>query len=146
MKPIDKKYRFIIGVDTGVNTGYAVWDRSQRKYLTIKSLKIHSLIITLFLLITDKGYKDKFYVLAEDARKRKWFGDNSQAKLIGAGSIRRDGSILEDFLTDYAIPHEMIAPRKGMTKWNDEYFKKMTGWNERTNSHSRDAACLIYGI
>lgn len=30
-----------IGIDTGVHTGFAVWDSSERCFLMLKTLKIH---------------------------------------------------------------------------------------------------------
>ena len=86
-------------------------------------------------------------MIFEDARHRTWFGKdkNISAKLQGAGSIKRDCSIWEDFLQDYEIPFRAVPPQKGCTKWTEEYFKMVTGWKGKTSSHSRDAAVLVFG-
>jgi hypothetical protein len=39
----------------------------------------------------------------------------------------------------------MVRPKKSITKLDAETFKATTGWTERTNSHARDAAMLVWG-
>ncbi len=67
-------------------------------------------------------------------------------KQQGAGSVKRDCKIWEDFLTDLDIPFEMVAPRKGMTKYSAAAFKKLTGYEGKTSEHARDAAMLVFGF
>ena len=64
---------------------------------------------------------------------------------MGAGSIKRDCEIWEEFAALYGIPIQFIPPRKGLTKWDAETFNKMTGWKGRTSNHARDAALLVWG-
>ena len=80
----------------------------------------------------------------EDARLRQWYGDKGREALQGAGSIKRDCGIWEEFCAMHGIPHRAIKPAKGATKWDAERFKKMTGWPGRTNEHARDAALLVF--
>ena len=88
----------------------------------------------------------------EDARKRKWFGPRSQEKQQGAGSVKRDCSIWEDFLTEInknsenKITFEMLHPIKGATKLNKEMFQKITGITSATSEHARDAFMLVYNF
>lgn len=83
-------------------------------------------------------------VRVEDARQRRWFGPRSDAKLQGAGSVKRDAKIWEDFLTDKKIPFEMVPPQFNTTKLKAEAFKKITKWKYATNEHARDAAMLVF--
>ena len=62
----------------------------------------------------------------------------------GAGSIKRDAKIWEDFLMDIGVNHEMISPAKNRTKLKADTFKTYTGWENPTNEHSRDAAMLVF--
>jgi hypothetical protein len=79
-------------------------------------------------------------VIVEDARNRGGSGVRAQ----GAGSIKRDCSIWEDFLTDKKIPFRFIrAGKSSITKATPEWVKLQTGWSERTSNHSRDAICLL---
>ena len=89
---------------------------------------------------------DIVQVRLEDARKRKWFGDSGRERLQGAGSVKRDCVIWEEFLNDRKIPYMLIAPKNNSTKLSAESFKKITGYSGRTNEHTRDAAMLVFGI
>jgi hypothetical protein len=134
-----------IGIDPGTHTGVAVWDTKERNLLSLETLPIHQALIKVMMWRDRVGHD--LQVVFEDARQRTWFGKdkNTSAKLQGAGSIKRDCSIWEDFLTDYEIPFRAVPPQKGCTKWDDKYFKMVTGWKGKTSNHSRDAAILVFG-
>ena len=135
------KARYIIGIDTGVNTGVAVWDCDRKKLIEVISLPIHRAIN----FIAVEFLKDKsIHVRVEDARKRKWFGKGGREKLQGAGSIKRDAKIWEDFLTDIGVSFELVAPKDNKTKLSAESFKSLTKWEGKTNEHSRDSAMLVW--
>lgn len=137
------KHDLVIGIDPGVNTGYAVWNCHTQSLVRVTTIKIHEAI---FSILSYGKYSDSRRILVrfEDARLRRWFGKNSDNKQQGAGSIKRDCSILQDFLEEYEIDYELVKPSKGMTKWDAETFKKLTGWDGRTSNHARDAALLCY--
>lgn len=143
--PSKSKYRYIIGIDTGASTGYAAWDARHKRLFAVETIKIHEAMerVKGHVLINAGA---PVFVRVEDARKRKWFGKSGPEQLQGAGSIKRDAKIWEDFLTDLGCPFEMVAPKNNKTKLNAESFKKLTGWNDRTNEHSRDAAMLVFGM
>lgn len=96
-------------------------------------------------------------VRVEDPRQRTWFGtermsrEQERKKLQGVGSVKRDASIWDDFLSDLCktkrnVKYEMVAPKRNVTKLTGESFKAITGWQSRTNEHNRDAAMLVYGL
>lgn len=142
---LTKQYRYYIGIDTGVNTGYAVWDMKIKSFLAIRTLPIHKAMEIIANAQDTTWFKDVF-VRIEDARKRTWFGKAGKEQLQGAGSIKRDAKIWEDFLTDLGIDFEMVAPKNNKTKLNAETFKKITKWEGKTTEHSRDAAMLVFGL
>src|SRR5574344_1278886 len=129
----------LIGIDTGVRTGYAI--SVDGEFMTIETTKIHRALQYVLSL----SYENEIFVRVEDARKRRWYGTSGKEKLQGAGSIKREASIGEDFLKDNKIPHEMVAPKNNKTKISEEVFKRITKWDGRTSEHSRDAAMLIFG-
>lgn len=129
-----------IGIDTGVNTGFAVWNKQEKKFEVVTTMLIHQAMKEVEAL----HEKNTIFVRVEDARKRKWFGAAGREQLQGAGSIKRDAKIWEDFLSDIGVNHEMVAPAKNRTKLDAEMFKKYTGWENPTNEHSRDAAMLVF--
>lgn len=132
-----------IGIDTGTHTGLAVWDSEQQEFLEIHTLKIHQAmeIVVWYYQFTDHKCK----VIFEDARQRTWFGERSNAKLQGAGSVKRDSSIWEDFLKDWGIEYWAKPPQKGATKLSEQTFKAITKYQGKTSEHARDAGMLVYG-
>jgi hypothetical protein len=142
-----KTYDVVIGIDTGVNTGYALWRPGVKRLIFVDTVKIH----TAMQMVKDAkvfdclGNGEGVLVRGEDARKRQWFGNAGREQLQGAGSIKRDATIWEDFLTDLGVDFEMVAPKSNTTKVSAEYFAKITGWKGRTSEHARDAAMLCFG-
>lgn len=133
---------FYIGIDPGTHTGMAVWDSKEGKFLSLETLPIHRAMVEVMNLRIGR----EILVVFEDARQRKWYGKgNTNAKLQGAGSVKRDCSIWEDFCKDYGIPFRAIPPVKGATKITPEYFKLISHYQGRTSEHSRDAAMLVIG-
>lgn len=142
-------YRYYIGIDCGVKTGYALYDRQQKKLLQVCSKTILSAINE----VREIGLNNPGEVLVriEDPRLRKWIPWQKNEKAErgrnrGAGSVMRDAQIWEEFLEAEDIHYELVAPKNNKTKVKDEYFKTITGWKQPTNEHGRDAAMLVYGI
>lgn len=137
-----------IGIDTGAHTGIAVWNSERKEFAVVDTKKIHEAMNFVY------GYVDSdipFQVRFEDARQRKWIpmSKNMTAELgraQGAGYVKAHCQIWEDFLTDYRIPFEAIAPRRNVTKLSAEQFGRITGYKGRTSEHARDAAMLVYGL
>jgi len=131
-----------IGIDPGTQTGIAFYDIELEKLVKVDSQKIHRAmdIVLRFHVETD------IFVRVEDARQRKWFGNSGREKLQGAGSVRRDSKIWEDYLTDNGIPFELVAPKNNMTKLSSKSFKQITGYTGRASQNGRDAAMLVYGF
>lgn len=134
--------RYFIGIDVGTNTGVAVWDKSEKRFVEIQTTSI----LKAMEIVKKYEKSDIVQVRLEDARKRKWFGDSGRERLQGAGSVKRDCVIWEEFLNDRKIPYMLIAPKNNSTKLSAESFKKITGYSGRTNEHTRDAAMLVFGI
>ncbi len=131
-----------IGIDPGTHTGVAVWDTREGKFLSLETLPIHKALLRVLVLTSDQVVE----VVFEDARQRTWFGKgDTNAKAQGAGSVKRDCSIWEDFCRDYGIPFQAKPPVKGATKVSAGYFKMVSGWTGRTSEHARDAAMLVIG-
>ena len=138
------KYRYYIGIDSGTKTGYAMWDSKEKRFLMIESMKIHVAMENIRML--EREYLDQLFIRVEDARKRTWFGNAGGEKLQGAGSVKRDATIWEDFLMDIGANFQMVAPKNNKTKLDAENFKKITKWEFPTNEHGRDAAMLVFGM
>lgn len=141
-------YRFLIGIDTGVNTGICIYDRSTKKITLLASSMIHRCLSSVIDYHT--RFPEKIFLRIEDARLRKWIPRQAteraeRGRREGAGSVKRDAKIWEDFCKDCGIDFELVAPKDNKTKMTADFFRKMTGWAEQTNEHERDAAALVYG-
>jgi hypothetical protein len=134
-----KHYKYYIGIDTGKNTGFAVWNKAEKMLEVVETLLIHQAMDKV-----REFDKNEVLIRVEDARQRKWFGSNASAKQQGAGSIKRDATIWEDFLKDLGYNFEMVAPKNNKTKVSADQFAKMTKWDKRTSEHARDAVMLIF--
>jgi len=126
-----------IGIDPGVHTGIAVWD-SDNKQLYIQTLPILQAMAHVQAFTNPVVY-------VEDARQRKWFGDSGKERAQGAGSIKRDCQIWQEFLTENGIIHYFLAPKNNKTKLTAEQFKRITGYKGTSNQHNRDAAMIVWG-
>lgn len=131
-----KRYKYYIGIDCGVNTGYSVYDKPQKKLLQVCSMNIIQAMQAIKVVAMNNP--DELYVRIEDPRLRKWIPQQKDEKAErgrnrGAGSVMRDAQIWQEFLEMEKIPYEMVAPKNNKTKTSAEYFKKVTGWQLGTN-------------
>ena len=134
-----------IGIDPGTHTGVAFWNSTSKVLFDLYTLPIHRALEKVKRCYNDnKGLFD-ICVFFEDARQRRWYGKESNEKLQGAGSVKRDCSIWEDFCKDEMISYLALPPIKGGTKVSESYFKTISGWQGRTSNHARDAAMLVIG-
>lgn len=138
--------RWYIGLDPGTHTGVAVWDGKMRRFLSISTRTATDARD----FIARNFPPEETAIIFEDARQRKWLPREKnlseyRGRLIGAGSIKRDCEIWVEFCDFYHYTYTAIPPRKGMTKWTEEQFTRITGWTTRTSNHARDAALLVFG-
>ena len=133
-----------IGIDTGVHTGFAVW-HSDTKYLAEVSTLTITQAMERVKMIADIRGKDNIRLFIEDARQRKWFGNAGRERLQGAGSVKRDSRIWEDWCREQGLQYRMVAPKNNRTKLTASQFKLLTKWTGATSEHARDAALLVFG-
>lgn len=134
--------RYFIGIDAGTHTGVAIWDKQEKRFAKI----VTTSILKAIDIVRRYNIEDEVQVRIEDARKRRWFGNSGRERLQGAGSVKRDCAIWEEFLNDEKIPYMLIAPKNNSTKMSADSFSRLTGYSGRTNEHNRDAAMLVFGI
>lgn len=133
-----------IGIDTGVNTGLAImlWGDLTRVETTS--------ITKAMALILQWCPSEETKIYIEDARKWNGYSKNitdkkSKSKAQGAGSVKRDAQIWEDWCKENGYEYLLLSPAAKGAKVDAEKFEKITGWQGRTSQHARDAAMLVYG-
>lgn len=134
------RYKYIVGIDTGVSTGFAIYDCEARKIIAVETLMIHEALFKVEALPPSH-----IKLRIEDARLRKWV-KGGREKLQGVGSVKRDAKIWEEFCIDKGIAYELVAPKNNKTKVPQEYFEKLTGWHKKCSNHARDAVFLCIGV
>jgi len=130
----------IIGIDPGKQTGICFINENKN---------ILDLYTTYFWgaadLIYTFGHKDCVFILEKPQSKNVWHKakDKRQAKIIGAnvGSVYREAELLEELLKQRGCKYKTVHPQG---KINAENFKKITGYEGKTNQHERDAAMLCW--
>ena len=131
----------LIGIDTGVKTGFAVWDIQSKKLLEVSTCSILEAMERVMHYKSGESELKGLYI--EDARKVKY--KTSAIKAQGAGSIKRDCQIWEEFTIRHKIKATFLRPNKKLTKFSKGKFGQITGWEKRSSEHARDAAMLVYG-
>lgn len=138
---------YIIGIDPGTKTGLAIYDKGSKGLTAVCTLKVHEAFdVVKKVYETSRQHDVKMFVRVEDARKRKRYGPNSNAKQQGAGAIKIQCKQWEEFLLSEGISFDLVAPAQIKTKVDAKKFKMITGWSARTSNHGRDAAMMIYGL
>lgn len=129
----------IIGIDPGTKTGIAVI--KDGIYTEIKTMSI----IEAIFFINDLYVTDEIEVYIENPNLRKYFGNSGREVLQGAGSIKRDYAIWGDYFTKMKIKFTPVSPQSVGSQFdNITIFKAATGWENRTSTHARDAAKIIF--
>lgn len=136
--------RTVIGIDPGTNTGYAVWNVQRGAFDEVECMKVHKVLTELYELWNNNPTSEYLIRIENPNTWKPFGGKRNNAILQGAGSIKRDYAILTDALTDWGIPFEGVSLHAAPKKLTAEAFRKLTGWQERTNQHGRDAAMLCY--
>lgn len=144
-----RSQRFLIGLDTGVLTGAAIWDRQEKRFVRITSGTITAMM--KIVAYANSSLPGGIFVRFEDARLRTWIPyeeteKDERGRREGAGSVKRDAKIWEDYLVEENIAFESVAPMNNMTKLDADRFRLTTGYRERTNEHERDAAMLVFAF
>lgn len=133
----------MVGVDPGVSTGLALWDRLRQKLVSVDTVMIHEAWHAVLSLHLAGALHS---VTFEDARLRTgYFGKNSREKQQGAGSVKRDCKAWADFLGSHGIAYRAISPLSKGAKVDAKRFAVLTKWEGRTSEHGRDAGMLVFG-
>lgn len=141
--------RFAIGIDGGKNTGFAVWDRSMHEFMKLETCDfwtVYKYVVDHFtpknaeLFIEDPS-QNKPVFMKKGVKNQRAFSRVAQ----NVGSVKRETNLLIEGLELEGFEVKRMVPEKGsMTKLNAKAFKNITGYEGRTNEHSRDAGMLVF--
>ncbi len=134
--------RYVIGVDPGVRTGVAEFDRKARawKLYTSDFWQLYE---------TFRAYEfpaDLLVVVEDPARNRPVFdrGVTGRRRLHVAqsvGGVKREATLLIEGLRRVGVAVIPVAPVRAQ-KWDAAALAAAIGYTRATNEHERDAARL----
>lgn len=144
-----KRAELAIGIDPGVETGFAVWSRVSRQFVELSTLSFWSAYdrVTAYqpeeieIFIENPDSKRSMYrrtEFVEHSRQRERMATN-------IGSNRREATLLIERLQalDYTV--HAIRPLTAR-KWDAAQFARYTKHSGRTSQHVRDAARIVFQI
>ena len=132
--------RYLIGVDPGVKTGFAIWDTKDKQFIEISTLRVWE----FFEAISDIHHEfdqTDYKIVIEDARMRGVHASRAQ----GAGWVKVLSGQYEEYCRSLGFAVEMRRPHR-TSKMSAETFKNITKYKQRTSNHARDAAMLVFGF
>lgn len=144
-----RKYSIVIGIDPGTNTGFTAYNCDTKQYLHCETLPIHIAIFRIEKLVEFDFFPRGMLIIVEDSRHIS--GPNE--KKLGAGSIRRDCSIWEDYLeelvkrTSKDITFIFVRPTNNKyLKMNPHEWTKYSKYqgNRMPSEHARDSATYLF--
>ena len=133
----------VIGIDPGVNMGVAIYEDA----------KLVELITTEPIGLMDiiNIYADEpLFIAFEDSRLQSHIWIPSQSKGVAANIARKVGMVdawcymIERLCESYDIAYMRVSPKAKGEKLNAEDFKRITGWEGKSNQHERDAAMVAW--
>lgn len=138
--------RFLIGIDGGVNTGVAQWDRKQQKLLRVSTMTFWE----AFDWIVTEQIPEVTEIMIEAPQKiRPTFDHGASARKIrekiagNVGGVKRESALLAEGLRRRGFTVTEVKPDSA--KWDVKYFQQITKWKDRTSQHGRDAVKLVFG-
>jgi hypothetical protein len=141
----DNKARFIIGIDPDLHkSGFAVYDRKDKKLTECTSLYMWQVFECLQDCCQELP-KEQFFVRLEYPKNTNNYHGGGRGSSVNLGKNQAVAIILKEFLIAKGIRHELIFPAGYSNTFKDEkFFKKTTGYDERTNCDARAAAAMCF--
>ena len=133
----------VIGLDPGANTGVAIYNDG--KLDSLETIEPHRIEWHL-----SQFQFEPLFIAFEDSRLQSHVWVPSQSKGVAANIARKIGMVdawcymIERLCENYDIAYMRISPKAKGEKLNAEDFKRITGWNEKSNQHERDAAMVAW--
>jgi hypothetical protein len=135
----------ILGIDPGVNNGCALFiDGNLINLLTLSTL---DLIKKMY-----SSSENRFNaIIIEDSRLQSHLFTDKKANTASRLKIARNVGqldcicgIFQSLCLELGIDYIAISPKEKGKKLNADEFKKVTGWQGKSNQHERDSAMVAW--
>jgi hypothetical protein len=157
--PMPRK-RYVVGIDPGVKTGFAVWDRKEKQFVSVETRDFWGVMIPLILdtenLLPDVAIRNTTAEIVVEVahhapvfreRKTKGLNENHAARLAqNVGQVMREAKLLAEGLRrcGYEVIEQKPLGKKGKAADDRAEFERVTGWTKQTSQHARDAARMAF--
>lgn len=153
------KIEYIIGIDPGENTGFALYNNKCKSFDIVKTMTFWETIgkikyyaeicnewnfrestyyKSLLVLIEDPGINKPIFYSKYGNKKFREYTRISQ----NVGMNKEQAKLLIEYCKRNNIPYEAIKP--DTKKMTSKEIKHFTGYEGKTSQHSRDAIKLIH--
>jgi hypothetical protein len=136
-----------IGIDPDIDkSGLCVYDRYADDKMQLFTASFFDVLQT----IDEWNGRRRTIVKLEAGwlnKKSNWHGGKSnvaQKIAKNVGENHATGKLIEQYCIRNNYQYKLIVPKK--SKVDAVMFKKLTGYERRTNQELRDAAMLVYGL
>jgi hypothetical protein len=136
-----------IGIDPDLDkSGLCIYDR----YATDKMQLLMASFFDVLDIIQEQNKVRRVITRIEAGwlnKKSNWHGGNTsiaQKIAKNVGENHATGKLIEQFCKRNNYQYQLAVPKK--SKVDAAMFKKLTGYDKRTNQELRDAAMLVYGL
>lgn len=140
-----ESYRYKIGIDPGIKSGWASWDCIDKEFKVVKTMKLWE----IFRALGSPFHFDDTMVYIENPNTFIPFKnvprEEIDARKQGAGACKQTFKHIIEFLEDHNIPYQTTRLQGGLKKKSAQWFREQTKWEERTDEHGRDAALIVWG-
>lgn len=133
-----QKHKLVIGIDPGKKTGYAIFDRDEKKLTEVGTLDFWS----IYTQFTDRFYPELAEIIIEVPRtKRNWQKSKHQTTSANIGGIYREAELLAEGFKKAGYKVTTQHPKGKLTH---EQVTRITKYEGKTNEHNRDAIMLCW--
>jgi predicted nuclease with RNAse H fold len=151
--PPEARKRYVVGIDPGVKTGFAVWDREGQRFDFVETSSFWNVFFKLSerllycpddtLIVVEVAH----YAPVFRERKAKGENVNHAARMAqNVGQVMREAKLLAEGLRrcGYEVVEQKPLGKAKNAADDRAQFERSTGWTKQTSQHARDAARICF--
>lgn len=145
--------RYVVGIDPGVKTGFALWDREEKQFDWIETSTFWGVYFRLTESYVLSPLNTEIVIeVAHHAPTFKHLKAEGQNKHTlskiarNVGQVTREAQLLVEGFKRRGFTVIEQKPLGKAKKGADDraQFERLTGWTKQTSQHARDAARLCF--
>jgi hypothetical protein len=130
-----------IGIKSGEDTGFAVWNSEKRKLEDVNSVDFWQCINNIH---NYKKFGHEITVVMENLSFKKVLSNKNGNDAITLSIAKHNTNLISDYCKQNGIKHRLIKPCDN--DWTPGYFKELTGITAKVKRVSINAVKLVWGM